>query len=157
MMENSETAEAVGKIPSGIFLVTAKQNKKEAALLASWVQQVSFSPLRVSIAVNKDRPIALFLEDGARFGVHVLGKNQKILYQHFVRPKSDQSPFQGLKVEYNKEDVPILKEALAVMMCQVASRIDAGDHHLILADVLDGGVTYKGEPWVHIRKSGLNY
>ena len=48
---------ALGRIPSGVFVLTAVHENRRDAMLASWVQQVGFDPPAVSIAVAKGRPI----------------------------------------------------------------------------------------------------
>ena len=47
-----ELAAAVGRIPSGLFVVTVRNGDRETGLLASWVQQCSFEPFQVSVAVK---------------------------------------------------------------------------------------------------------
>ena len=45
----SDKAQAVGHIPSGLFIVTTTDGGKKDGYLASWVQQVSFEPLVLSL------------------------------------------------------------------------------------------------------------
>jgi len=54
-------------------------------------------------------------------------------------------------------ETAVLKEALAVLHCRVVGRCPAGDHQLILGQVVSGNVNSDSRPHVHIRKSGLNY
>ncbi|HTL28205.1 MAG TPA: flavin reductase, partial [Tepidisphaeraceae bacterium] len=49
---------ALGRVPSGVFILTARHSDQASAMMASWVQQASFHPPTVSIALAKDRPIA---------------------------------------------------------------------------------------------------
>jgi len=44
MTDTAALAAALGKVPSGLFVLTAKQGDAETAMLASWVQQCSFDP-----------------------------------------------------------------------------------------------------------------
>ena len=52
-ISEKEKALAVGHISSGLFIVATK-NKDDLidGYLASWVQQVSFSPLLISLAIK---------------------------------------------------------------------------------------------------------
>ncbi len=149
-------AQALGRIPSGIFVITAKRGDEEAALLASWVQQASFEPPTIMLAVHKDRPIDPLLQEHGAFAVHVLSKEDKDLYSRFAKG-GNAKPFEGLKTEAGRQGSPILLDAHAAMECRVRTRVDAGDHHVIVADVLDGRLLNEGEPRVHIRKNGLSY
>src|SRR5918999_987649 len=44
---------ALGRVPSGVFILTAAHNGESAAMMASWVQQAAFDPPAVSIAMAK--------------------------------------------------------------------------------------------------------
>jgi hypothetical protein len=54
-------ARALGRIPSGLFILTARFEDQSTGMLASWVQQVSFDPPLVSVAVKKGRFVANWL------------------------------------------------------------------------------------------------
>jgi flavin reductase (DIM6/NTAB) family NADH-FMN oxidoreductase RutF len=149
---------ALGRIPSGIFVVTGKQGADEAALLASWVQQASFEPPTVSVAVHRDRPVAKLLPVGAAFVLNILSADDKDLYKHFVRgfgPGVD--PFAGVRTRPSAAGGRILSDAMAHLECRVRGSIEAGDHRLIVAEVEGGGLAREAEPRVHVRKSGLSY
>ena len=51
MKNKKEVGKALGRIPSGLFIVTAKYEDQEDAVLASWVNQSSFEPPEVTIAL----------------------------------------------------------------------------------------------------------
>lgn len=151
-------AAALGRIPSGIFILTVRRGDEEAALLASWVQQASFDPPTVSLAVHKDRPMQGFLAEHALFAINILGEGEQDLYKKFVKgvaPGKD--IFSGVKLGERPSGAIFLAGAHAAMECRVRQRVDVGDHFLIVADVLDGCVLSEDRPRVHIRKSGLSY
>jgi flavin reductase (DIM6/NTAB) family NADH-FMN oxidoreductase RutF len=50
-----------------------------------------------------------------------------------------------------------LREAFAYLDCRVRTMLDAGDHMLILAEVLAGAVGQPGEPMTYTRRSGFTY
>ena len=50
-------AAALGRIPSGLFVLTARNGERETGMLASWVQQCSFTPPCVSVALRKGREL----------------------------------------------------------------------------------------------------
>jgi flavin reductase (DIM6/NTAB) family NADH-FMN oxidoreductase RutF len=134
-----------------------KQETK-AALLASWVQQSSFEPPRISIAVHKERPMNALLTDQTLFALHILSADQKEWLGRFAKPAKDEKAiFAGISVRQGLGGAPIFEEAWAYLECRVCGRYDAGDHHLILADVMNGAVQRDGEPRIHLRRSGLSY
>jgi flavin reductase (DIM6/NTAB) family NADH-FMN oxidoreductase RutF len=151
-------AAALGRIPSGLFVLTARAGTDETGMLASWVQQCSFDPPRVSVAVNKQRDLLEWLADGATFVLNVLPEGGRALVAHFGKGFARGEPaFTGLKVTREGETPPVLLESHAYLVCRVANRVDAGDHVLIIAGVTGGAVLHDAKPTVHVRKNGLRY
>ena len=48
MSASDEAILALGRVPSGLFILTAGNGPTETGLLASWVQQCSFDPPRLT-------------------------------------------------------------------------------------------------------------
>jgi flavin reductase (DIM6/NTAB) family NADH-FMN oxidoreductase RutF len=161
MMPNDperQLAWALGRIPSGLFVVTVRHGQAETGMLASWVQQCSFEPPQISLALRRGREISAWLMVGAVFTVNVLDDSQTDMIVHFGRGFAlDQPAFLGLEVERTDVAAPVLSEALAYLECQVVASYPAGDHDLLIARVLKGKLLSEGYPMVHIRKSGFHY
>ena len=151
-------AAALGRIPSGLFVLTARDGARETGLLASWVQQCSFEPPQVSVAIRKGRDVLDWLRDGAAFVVNILPEGGKALVAHFGKGFEPGEPaFEGLAVRRDGETPPVLLSAHAYVACRVVSRTDAGDHVLTIGRVERGAVLHDGKPTVHVRKNGLKY
>src|SRR4051794_26956560 len=92
-------AAALGRIPSGLFVLTLGHGENETGMLASWVQQCSFDPPQVSVAVNKQRDVLERLLDGAPFVLNVIPEGGKSLVAHFGKGFDPGQPaFVGLEV-----------------------------------------------------------
>jgi flavin reductase (DIM6/NTAB) family NADH-FMN oxidoreductase RutF len=151
-------AAALGRIPSGLFVLTARRDHRETGMLASWVQQCSFDPPQVSVALHNDRHVLAWLTEGATFVLNVLPEGAKSFLAHFGKGFALGEPaFEGLKVTRERETAPVLLAAHAYLVCRVVSHCDAGDHRLLIARVLAGAVLSDGKPTVHVRKNGLKY
>jgi 3-hydroxy-9,10-secoandrosta-1,3,5(10)-triene-9,17-dione monooxygenase reductase component len=149
---------ALGMIPSGIFIVTTARDSVRAAYVGSWIQQAAFDPPSITIAMNQKRPLLKLLEPGCSLGVHILGRRQAPLYARFERGFSlDEDPFVGVEIDTVVTGAPILREAFAYLDCRVRTMVDAGDHMVILAEVLAGAVRQPGEPMTYTRRSGFTY
>ena len=70
---------------------------------------------------------------------------------------STKIPLWGLRSITAVTGAPILREAFAYLDCRVRTMVDAGDHMLILAEVLAGAVQQPGEPMTYTRQSGFTY
>jgi flavin reductase (DIM6/NTAB) family NADH-FMN oxidoreductase RutF len=153
-----QMAAALGRIPSGIFILTLTRDHIETGMLASWVQQCSFEPPQLSVAIRQGRDIIGLLGEGAAFTLNILEAAQTDMIGHFGRGFTlEQDAFAGLEVRRPPGKGPILEESLAYLECQVVGRIPAGDHDLFLGRVLTGELLDEGQPMVHVRKNGLHY
>ena len=153
-----QLAAALGRVASGIFVVTAARNGVATGMLASWVQQCSFQPPRISVAIKPEREIVKLLAIGAPFTLNVLESSQTDIVAHFGKGFAlNEDAFRGLAVERRGTGGPILTEALAFLHCAVVQRTSAGDHDLFIAEIHAGGVLDEGQPMVHIRKTGMHY
>jgi flavin reductase (DIM6/NTAB) family NADH-FMN oxidoreductase RutF len=149
---------ALGRIASGMFVITARRGDAETGMLASWVQQCSFDPPQISVALRKGREISNWLPEGSAFIVNILDDTETDMIIHFGRGFSGQEPaFADVEVERPDGSPPILKDALAYLDCRVAGRHATGDHVLIIGRVVGGRLLDEGHPMVHIRKSGGHY
>jgi len=150
-------AEAVGRIPSGVSILTACDSDASTGMLASWVQQAAFEPLAVSVCVRLGRPILEMIEASGVFALNPVPEASGALFRHFGKgfgPGED--AFEGLEVERTAYGVR-LTGALAYLGCRVINTVDVGDHRLIVGDVVEGRVMGDGSPHVHLRKTGASY
>ncbi len=151
-------ARALGMIPSGIFIVTTAHEGVRSAYVGSWIQQAAFDPPAITIAMNKHRPLLTLLAPGRGLAVNILGRRQAALYARFERGFSlDEDPFAAEAVTTSVTGAPLLQEAFAYLDCRVRTMVDAGDHMVILAEVLAGAVQQPGEPMTYTRRSGFTY
>ncbi len=153
-----QLASALGRVASGIYVLTVKRAEVETGMLASWVQQCSFHPPQITLAINPQRPIATLLEKQAPFTLNILDSDQTDMIVHFGRGfPLQEDAFKGLEVDRSGPGGPVLAETLAVLECQIVERLSAGDHDLVIAQIVAGRLLGEGQPMVHIRKNGFHY
>lgn len=157
--EPSTLAAALGRVPSGLFVVTARHEGQETGMLASWVMQCGFAPPQVTVAVKKDRPLVRWLVDhNAPVVVNVVPEDGRKLVAHFGKGFAPGEPaFDGLDVDREAAGAPVLKAATAYLDCRVAGWADATDHIVFVLEVSSGRVLSDAKPAFHVRKNGLNY
>jgi flavin reductase (DIM6/NTAB) family NADH-FMN oxidoreductase RutF len=149
----------LGRVPSGIYILTIGTGARATGMLASWVMQAGFEPPMVSVAVKLGRYVCDWLSEGQPFVLNVVGEGQKDFLKHFGKGFEPGAPaFEGLAVSTCPRGVPILNDALGHLECEPAGHVDSGDHRIFLAKVARGRLANAEEkPMVHIRKSGMNY
>jgi flavin reductase (DIM6/NTAB) family NADH-FMN oxidoreductase RutF len=155
---DKQLASALGRITSGLYVLTVKRDSLETGMLVSWVQQCSFHPPCISMAVNPDRPVATLLDRQSLFTLNVLEHDQTDMIVHFGRGFAlEDDAFHDLDVERGGPGGPVLAEALAALECRVVERFSAGDHDLFIAQIVSGRLLDDGQPMVHTRKNGMHY
>ncbi|MBM5795341.1 MAG: MBL fold metallo-hydrolase [Cyanobacteria bacterium M_surface_7_m2_037] len=152
---------ALGRLSGGLYVVTARQEERASAMVASWVSQASFEPPGLTVAVAKDRAIEALMQVGDRFVLNVLrDDNHQGLLRHFLKrfpPGADR--FAGVNtLEGVAAGGPVLGDALAYLGCRVLQRMEGPDHWIIYAEVEQGNVAdTQASTAVHHRKVGNHY
>ncbi len=159
-MDQTKVAKALGKIVSGLYIVSVKSGDQEAGFLASWVQQAGFNPPMLSIAFNKERKhhIDLLLSSG-KLVVNIMSKaNSKTMSAFFKAPPEGQSIFSGLDTFTASTGIPILRDSVGFLECKYHAEIVSPDHLIILAEIINGELLNPDqEPSVHLRADGFKY
>lgn len=156
----SPLAQALGRIPSGLYILTVRSGDKAGGLLASWVQQAGFEPPMVTVAVRRDRFVGDWLAESGRFALNQIPVGGKSLIRHFSRGFApDDDAFEGLAlVPDAARGGPVLALAMAYMDAEVAGQFAEGDHRVFLARIVAGGVLApEAEPLKHVRSNGFHY
>lgn len=149
---------ALGRLPSGVYILTIGRGDDATGMLVSWVQQAGFEPPMLSLAVKKGRPLSERLEAGEPFAINVVAEGQTKFLKHFGKGFEPGEPaFEGVELATTAVGVPALAEAIAVLECRVATAADASDHRVLVAHITGGSLRSPDAPMVHIRKRGDHY
>jgi flavin reductase (DIM6/NTAB) family NADH-FMN oxidoreductase RutF len=157
-----DKAKAVGHIPSGLFIVCAQDQDEKIidGYLASWIQQVSFEPLLLSIAIKPGRPAYDLITSGKTFCINVIGDHDKSFMKHFWKGYDPHNnPFEE-EVEHTSGENGgvIMTQAKSSIECVMKEKLTPGDHEIIIAEVLASYIQDEdSKPLSHIRKSGMDY
>lgn len=158
----SQLAPVLGQVPSGVFiLVAGNADGQQTGMLASWIQQASFEPPQVTVAVNKSRYLIDWLQTGSPVTLNQVMKGDNRLFKQFGKGfEPEEEAFADVDTVASSNGLPLLTDALASLEGHVVSQMEAGDHIIYLVEVTSG-VTHSAPegaaPFVHIRKNGFNY
>src|SRR3954464_11070823 len=78
-------SQALGRIPSGLYILTVSVGERSTGMLASWVQQAGFEPPMVTAAIRRDRYVADWIAEAGRFTLNQLATGSRSLIRHFGR------------------------------------------------------------------------
>lgn len=157
--KKEDTGRAIGRIATGVYVVTVNHDGDPDGMLTTWIVQSAFEPPMLSVAVKKERPILASMKKGNQFSVNVLSKKNMDIFKNFAKPYTDGlNRFDGLAIDTSIASGPIFSECVAYMACKVHDLVEAGDHYLVIAEILTGAILHADdEPMTHLRKNGFQY
>lgn len=127
---------ALGRFATGITVITAIGPDGPSAITANSFASVSLDPPLILWSPDKkSRRHDIFVQ-AQHFVVHVLSSQQRHICDGFVKSAN---AFDGLDTALNEFEIPVIQNCLAEFHCQQYKTIDAGDHTIILGQVLRAG------------------
>lgn len=134
---------ALFKLTSGLFLLIAKTDKDNGCIINT-VLQVTASPVRIVVAVNKNNYTHDMLKQAGIFNVSVLSENAPMdIYKRFGYASGrDTDKFDGFNsVSRSENDILYLTEySNAFLSAKITEEKDLGTHTLFTADVTDAEI-----------------
>ena len=149
---------ALRKIPHGVYIVGVAQDAQLNAFTATWLTQVSFTPPLVALGVKKESHSLEMIRQSRVFSVNLLGKDQKSLAEHFVKPAAVVGEkLKEIRHGPGKTGAPVLDDAIAYVECEVREIAnEKGDHALVIGEVVEALVR-KDEPALTLMDTGWHY
>ncbi|MCK8681501.1 flavin reductase family protein [Streptomyces lichenis] len=134
---------------AGVAVVTAS-GARPVGFTATSVTSVSAEPPMVSFGVGTGSSSWPALAEAEYVGVHILAEDQRELAATFARSGADRfAP--PTRWSTGPHGVPVLDGVPAWLVCRVVALVPAGDHRLVLAEVVVGGLDEEpgGPPLVY--------
>jgi len=149
---------ALRKIPHGVYIVGVKQDAQLNAFTATWLTQVSFTPPLVALGIKKDSHSFAMIRQERVFSVNLLGKDQKALAEHFVKPATVVGEkLRTVPHRPGATGAPVLTDAIAYVECEVREIAnERGDHAIVIGEVVEAGVR-RDEPALTLMDTGWHY
>lgn len=135
---------AMYRLSYGLFVVTAKEGEKDNGCITNTVMQVTSSPNRISLAVNKENYTHDMILRTGKFLASVISEDASFdLFRHFGfqsgRDVDKFADFTDVKRTGNGL-YAVTKGTNAWISAKVIQSVDLGSHTLFLAEVEDAEV-----------------
>ncbi|MGH6634798.1 MAG: flavin reductase family protein [Gammaproteobacteria bacterium] len=131
------------QITHGVYVVGVTHHGEDNAFTAAWLTQLSFNPLLLALSINPRHRSYALLMGGSVFSVNVLGEGQINLAKHFGQP-AGANKLAGVPWCRKTTGAPVLYGAIAYFDCRLRHRVSAGDHELVIGQVVDGQILNPG-------------
>lgn len=117
----------------GLSVVAAKVEEKIVGMPANSLVSVSLNPPLVSLSFAHTSTTWPVLRRAQRWGISVLGEGQEDVLQDLRRPAAER--FAGIGTDLSGQ-AAFVRDALATIEVAPHTAVDAGDHTLMLLEVL---------------------
>ncbi|MEU2738908.1 flavin reductase family protein [Streptomyces sp. NPDC007095] len=133
---------------AGVAVITAQGGSGPVGFTATSLSSVSAEPPIVSFGIGVGASSWPAISESDHVGIHILGEHQQELAATFARSGADRF---GAPTRWRKgpEGVPVLDGVLAWLVCRVVTRVPAGDHRIVLAEVVLGDPSGAGRPLLY--------
>ncbi|SDW60145.1 NADH-FMN oxidoreductase RutF, flavin reductase (DIM6/NTAB) family [Amycolatopsis xylanica] len=142
-----EFKEAMAALAGGVCVVTAVDSEgAPRGFAATSVTSVSMRPPMLLVCQSKSSGSYPVFANCEHLTVNVLAADQHELAGLFSTPGADR--FTGTGFVPGPEGTPVHPDALASVECRLRETVDAGDHSVLMAEVLSVR-TCPGEPLIY--------
>lgn len=141
---------AMFKIGYGLYVITANVNGYDNGCIVNTVIQVTTSPNRISVTINKDNKTHDMIMDSGKFNVSMLSQKASFdIFKHFgFQSGKNVNKFDDFETFERSENniAYITGGTCAFLSATVYSCVDLGTHTMFIANVVDGEVLSDDEP-----------
>jgi flavin reductase (DIM6/NTAB) family NADH-FMN oxidoreductase RutF len=137
---------AMGVLPTGVTVVAAGGPDGPAGATANAVCSLSIEPMLMLACLDRGSRTLLAVQAANRFGISVLHAGQEPIARAFATKAPVADKWQGVAWS-EREGVPAIDDALAVVACELRDVIAAGDHVIVTGEVV-ALETAEGNPLV---------
>ena len=131
--------QAMGSFPTGVTVVTmAPADGDMHGVTVNSFSSVSLDPMLVLVCLNETSRTVGLIERAGAFGVNVLSAGQRDISSRFAnrhRPAGS-AMFDGIPLEPGVTGCPVLAGAAASFDCRLRQSYRAGDHLIVLGEVV---------------------
>ncbi|MGP4091402.1 flavin reductase family protein [Streptomyces sp. KR55] len=136
----------MSRLATGVSVITTRSGRTPIGMTASAVSALSLDPLQLLVCIGNHLYTRTAIADHGRFAVNVLGEDSEPLARNFAVSKPDK--FAGIET-FDDHGVPVLKAAIAAVVCDVAEALPGGDHTIFVGDVRYCAHRVEGRPLVY--------
>lgn len=125
---------------SGLYVVSAAAGDRKAGCVVNTAVQVTSSPARISVAVNKENFTAGVIADAGTFAVTVIDQTADMIYigNFGFRTSANFDKFERYEERQAALGAPYVPEhATALFSCRLVETLDVGTHLLFIGEVED--------------------
>ncbi len=144
---------ALWQLSYGLYVVSSAHEGKKSSQIANTVFQVTSSPCRIAVSLNKENLTHEVVSRSRAFGVSILDESAPMSFIGLLGFKSgrDTDKWKDVAFETGPAGCPLVTDhALAVLEARVTGTLDAGTHTIFLGELTAAKVLKAGTPLTYV-------
>jgi flavin reductase (DIM6/NTAB) family NADH-FMN oxidoreductase RutF len=136
----------LGTYPTGVTVITTQGASEPYGMTANSFTGVSFDPPLVLVCAMSQEQGAAIISANGHFAVNVLTAEQEAISRHFASRKRPRGPDAFAEIAHRRlvTGAPIIDGAAAYLDCSLVAEYEAGDHMILIGEVLALGTEPSG-------------
>lgn len=141
---------ALRHLTHGVYVLGTRRGRQSNAMSASWVMQTSERPPCVAVAIRNDRYTHDMVLESENFALSVLRDDQVNVATHFGETTGEyDEKMRGVPYGLTPGGSPYLLDCLAYLDCRMIDRARAGDHTVVVGEVVAGETLDHSYPLIY--------
>lgn len=129
---------AMRQLPFPVAIATAAVGKEKRGITIGSFTSLSLDPPLISFNVDSDSQMHPLIKRATHFAIHLPQPGQSSLCEHFAQSGlTGSEQFNGMDHYRNRYGNPVLRNISTVLDCRAYKQITAGDHTIIVGEVLE--------------------
>lgn len=148
---SSDLRQALGTFATGVTVVTTRGESHAYGMTANAFSSVSLDPPLVLVCVQAGAVGSEYIALNGVFAVNILASDQEPLSRYFSsksRPRGRHA-FAAVAHRSARSGSPILDRVAGYLDCRLRAVHDAGDHHILIGEVIDLSFAPQAEPLLY--------
>jgi flavin reductase (DIM6/NTAB) family NADH-FMN oxidoreductase RutF len=141
---------AMKYLTHGVYVLGTRRGRQSTAMTAAWVMRTSERPPCVAAAVRDDRYTHDLILESSTFALSILRDDQVDIATHFSETSGEYyDKLLGVPYGLTPGGSPFLLDCLAYLDCKVLDTVRAGDHTVIVGEVVAADTLQDSYPLIY--------
>jgi 3-hydroxy-9,10-secoandrosta-1,3,5(10)-triene-9,17-dione monooxygenase reductase component len=139
----------LGHFATGVALITAVDGEEPVGMACNSFTSVSLEPPLVLFCAAKSSSTWPRIQQAGKWAANFLAEDGEETCRLFAQKGADR--FAHVAYTIGRSGSPVLDHALAFVDCETVAEHDAGDHIIVVGQVLELGYASEGKPLLFYR------
>jgi flavin reductase (DIM6/NTAB) family NADH-FMN oxidoreductase RutF len=149
------------KMPSGLYVLGARDGERRNGMTMNWVTQLSFDPKLIGVGIEREAFTHELVAAGGVFSINLVAQDDRAIVRKFTKPVEvdlDARTLNGYPFHDGTTGAPILDQAVAFVDCEVRQSVELGGHSLFIGEIVDCGFQLDEDtPVLRMEDTRMNY